>query len=342
MRRRLGSSLSAALLAGGVAAGCFDLDPLTAGRGSVADGGDPVNDAGPGGGDASPDAADGGPRFGAPVTLATGQPGPRSVALDATHVYWTNYEGGTLAKVPKGGAPAPTILVTGEVNPRDVLVDAVRLFWLSRSSDMRSSSIDGTSPGDFAYMGGAARLTADPVAFYAVGDRPSMFRRLKTAGPATETLLPNGSTYTAIASDGANTFVGSSRGVLAGPTGTVPTPFAPNEGAINDLVADATTVYWITASGRLAKLDADKMGQTPVLLTDKQNGGIRLALDAANVYWTAAGAGAGDGKVRAIPKAGGAVTELAGGLNEPFGIAVDASGVYWANHGDGTLMKVTR
>jgi hypothetical protein len=99
-------------------------------------------------------------------------------------------------------------------------------------------------------------------------------------------------------------------------------------------------VYWLTVSGNVERLDKDKT--EPVTLANDQPGLARLVLDGADVYFTAAGISPGRGKVARVPKAGGAVTDLATDQSEPFGIAVDESGIYWANHGDGSIMKRSR
>jgi sugar lactone lactonase YvrE len=58
-----------------------------------------------------------------------------------------------------------------------------------------------------------------------------------------------------------------------------------------------------------------------------------LAIDSTTVYWT--DEDVDGGAVLGVPKAGGTVTTLAGGLPPPGPIAVQGSAVYWASSGSG-------
>ncbi len=76
---------------------------------------------------------------GAPVPLATGQASPHGVAIDATHVYWTNRGDGTVRKVPRGGGKA-VIVAKNQVAPGAIVVEGDSVFWVNEGS---SSSADG-------------------------------------------------------------------------------------------------------------------------------------------------------------------------------------------------------
>jgi hypothetical protein len=61
-------------------------------------------------------------------------------------------------------------------------------------------------------------------------------------------------------------------------------------------------------------------------------GDLRLALAGSQLFWTERQSG----RVRAMPVAGGTVTEVASGQLSPNRLSVDGSGVYWVDAGDGT------
>lgn len=63
-----------------------------------------------------------------------------------------------------------------------------------------------------------------------------------------------------------------------------------------------------------------------------------VAVDDTHVYWTEPSAGL----VKRATVAGGAITTLASGQNEPRGIAVDATHVYWGNQYSGEIRRAPR
>jgi cysteine-rich repeat protein len=66
-----------------------------------------------------------------PTTLASGQ-SAWNLAVDSTHVYWTNSNGGEVMKVPLGGG-TPVVLASGQAGPRDIAVDSTHVYWTNES-----------------------------------------------------------------------------------------------------------------------------------------------------------------------------------------------------------------
>lgn len=65
----------------------------------------------------------------APTTLVTAVFSPNGLAVDGTHVYWTDGLGGTVMKCPIAGCTAPTIVASGLSTPSGIAVDATSVYW---------------------------------------------------------------------------------------------------------------------------------------------------------------------------------------------------------------------
>lgn len=146
----------------------------------------------------------------------------------------------------------------------------------------------------------------------------------------------------ALAATNEELFVGSASArslIRVTKSGDAGVPFATNAGTVRDAVADATHVYWLAGDGSLnAKSRTANAADAPAVLASGQTAPLHLTQDAARLYWTASG----DGAVRAIEKAGGAIVTLALGENDPYDVAVDDKYVYWTTRAGGALRRAAK
>jgi len=91
---------------------------------------------------------------------------------------------------------------------------------------------------------------------------------------------------------------------------------------IRSIAVDANAVYYTNnTGGTIGRYDL--AANSPSVLVSGLTGPMMIAIDADNVYWTEL-----QGRVKKVPKAGGASTQLAEGA-AGGAIAVTTGGVYW-------------
>jgi hypothetical protein len=250
-----------------------------------------------------------------PVVLASG-PQAGYVAVDATSVYWTAWQGwcgpSSIMSVPKGGGTAVK-LASGTGQSGAIAVDDTSVYWTdsAHGTVMRTPKTGGASvvlgsgqgvpgaDGTDGNPGVAIPLAIDGTNVYWADYKGVLKSAPKGSGPvATLSTTPTGWRAYALTVDSTHLYSMALNGTVTSiPKGggafvTLASGGPPNRGAPygGGIATDATTVYWATGiTGTI--LGAPKGGgPSRVFVSSTRPTGI--AVDGTGIYWPAAGTGA--------------------------------------------------
>lgn len=289
-----------------------------------------------------------------PTTIATGQLSPRAVAVDSTHVYWSNYgtfpeANGSVMKAPKNGG-AVTPLATGLTGPTAIAIDASNVLCVVyNANQVIKVPKAGGAPTLVGTGGYSTDIAVDATHFYwnRFDGTAAIMKYPLMQGGSTVAVLSVQSSISQFEIDATSVYwinYGAgriNRAPLA--VGGIEV-LASGQSYPSALAVDASNVYWKTDGGLIVKVGLS--GGTPVVLAAAQEALTAqdsMAVDGARVYWSDAGDyPQSNGRIMAVSVGGGATIEIAAGQARPVGVAVDVTHVYWASAADGTIRRAPK
>lgn len=279
-----------------------------------------------------------------PSVLASGLFFPSGIAVDATSVYWTSYNG--VAKVNKNGGAATT-LVPWLSYPGNIVVDSTSLYW-GEASVINKVGKEGGIAATLAsgVTGGAVGIAVDSTNLYWTENGGPVKQIHKNGGPVT--VLFQGGSPAGIAVDSTSLY-------WTEPLAGIIRKMDKSSGLITILVsglvdpysitADSGTLYWTEPSGGTVKKVSVNGGSVTTLASGLVHPHVGIAADSAAVYWNefyGTSSNPLGGAIKAVGKNGGAVVALASAFY-PGSIAVDETSVYWTEGGsNGVIKKISK
>jgi hypothetical protein len=252
-----------------------------------------------------------------PQVLAEDEAGARGIAVDATHVYWTNQTTGKIQRIPIEGGEIETIADTQD-GPYAIAVDDTHTYWTNQTGD-------------------------------------AIMRVEKAGGSPQE--LSNAYDPTGIAIDETDVYWLSTVGLYRVPKGGGnETQLAVNVDKLGGIALSSSHVYWTdhggfdevgTTGGFIPEPDDDPYLEGRVLRLSKAGGGEQVIvggqefpygvdLDSQYVYWANNSAIGNDyteiNKIKRAPAGGGPDEDLATMQDSPWALVVLGDYVYYGSY----------
>ena len=289
-----------------------------------------------------------------PFELSVGQDSPLRIAVDDSHLYWTNQGGqGAVMRLDLQGGEEEQVAVSNHP-PGGFALDDEAVYWseyASQGSVWRLAKADiGTAvpPTELA-SSQATSISAAVDSDYVYWVTPGTVRRVPKTGGSVENLANGQSTPFGLVVDLGQvywtTVTGGeikTRNILEPDAGAL--VLAAGQDYPVGLDIDLSNLYWSNSQGdadggtpKILRLARTNMVE-PVVVVDGLEGPGPIVAFGPELYWT----DNVGGTVMSVPKTGGMPRVLAEGQGAPTGIAVTPAVVYWVNRDDGRVMGVVR
>jgi hypothetical protein len=240
---------------------------------------------------------------GEPIVLASASGQPNSVAVDATHVYWSNGArdidpAGDILRADLDGGNLTTLVAgQGEINEIAAGADGI---YFTTTAAVKKVGLDGGTPTLLAAMGGT-ELAVDTANAYWSTLGGQIVKAGIAGGSDPVVLVPADATPDSIAIDATHVYWVNARDrtvmrvSLAG-DGQPESLFAPGtiqtcsgtNGWARSVAVDATGVHWLDLAGNVFAGVPGQPDLTRVVANTGKaafRGAAVIVLDSATVYW---------------------------------------------------------
>ena len=185
------------------------------------------------------------------LELAINQGSPSHLAVDGTHVYWSNSAAGTINRVQKGGGVVEERAV-GQATPTSLVIDDTHVYWINSTA----GQIMRTDKNDLGEVTGLQQLAGGQL-------------------NPTDIALTDEAVFWSATDDNEIRTVGKDGGAFS----TV----VPAEVGVADLTVHDGHVYWSNSiSGDIQRLAIGST--TPELVAEEQSEAVSLQF-AESLYW---------------------------------------------------------
>ncbi len=273
--------------------------------------------------------------------VASGQSGVTNLALDATHVYWTNFDGDQVMRQAKAGGEVETI-ASGQDGAHGIAVDATHVYWTNVVGDqvMRRAVAGGEVETIASGQDGAHGIALDATHVYWTNREADTVARRALSGGSVEIMASGQSRPQGMAVDGTHIYWANGDAdtvVRVAQTGGEPQTIETAQGGAESVALDDTHVYWTNSVDDQVVRRAKAGGDTEILAS-AEGGAQNIAVDATHVYWT----NQTDDQVVRRAKFGGDTEILVSRQEGALGVAVDATHIYWTSNGAAYVARASR
>jgi hypothetical protein len=267
-----------------------------------------------------------------------------TLAVDATHVYWSDGHFNKRPDVrrrPKGGGAIEELATSPDADGVwGLAIDGTHVYWNSLSDGGVRRRPRSGGPVEQIATGQAAGLAVDDTDVYWT-NFGRIQRRSKAGGPV-EDFLP-GREARNIRVDATHVYWDSVDESVLDPSGLGEWPgtdaqvsrraksggtverLATGQPLIANMAVDETHVYWSTENGEVRRRAKHDAAIEDIATEGFAGGGPDIALDQDNVYWAVRSTGI----LRRRAKQGGAIEDVATGQEGARNLVIHGADVYW-------------